>query len=337
MSPDRSRPPGEADAGRERPAEEGTAFPSSAGFRIGGAVADGGTEPHEAPPPFAPAAVLLLSVIAVSWAAPLIRFADAPALAISFWRLAFSCGLIAALLAARGEWRELRLLSRRDWLLSSLAGAFLAGHFVTWIGSLELTTVAASVVLVSTQPLWVALLSIPLLAERPRRMQWIGIGVAMAGAAWVGWGDMRMDAVSLRGDLLALAGAILAAFYYVLGRGLRGRMTIWPYVAVVYGAATLVLLVAMVGSGVPFTGYASTDWLVFLGLAAGPMMIGHTGQNWALRYLPAYVVNLSLLGEPVGATVIAWLLPGIREIPPPSVLLGGGLILVGILMGMRRR
>ena len=297
----------------------------------------GGAAGHDERPPVAPALVLLASVFAVSWAGPLVRFATAPALAISFWRLAFSCGLIGGLLLARGEWRELRGLGRRNWLLSVLAGAFLAAHFVTWIASLELTTVAASVLLVSTQPLWVALLSIPLLGERPQPVQWLGIAVAVLGAGWVGWGDLGQGIGSIRGDLLALSGAILAAFYYVLGRGLRRRMTIWPYVGVVYGAATLVLLLAILAVGTPFVGYPGTDWLVFLALAAGPMMIGHTGQNWALRYLPAYVVNLSLLGEPVGATLIAWVLPGIREVPPPSVLAGGGLILLGIILGMRRR
>jgi drug/metabolite transporter (DMT)-like permease len=307
----------------------------TSGWRPGAA---GATAPPQGERPAVPPwAVLLLSVFAVSWAGPLVRFAGAPALAVAFWRLALSCALIAVLLSARGEWGEIRRLGRREWVLSSLAGAFLAGHFVTWIASLELTTVAASVVLVSTQPLWVALLSIPLLAERPRRLQWIGIGVAVLGAVWVGWGDFGRTAASLRGDLLALTGAVLAAFYYVLGRGLRRGMTIWPYVAVVYGAATLVLLVAMVGSGTAFTGYPATDWMVFGALAAGPMMIGHTGQNWALRYLPAYVVNLSLLGEPIGATLIAWLLPGIRETPPASVLVGGALILTGIILGMRRR
>jgi drug/metabolite transporter (DMT)-like permease len=301
------------------------------------AAADGARATGAERPPVPPAAVLLLSVFAVSWAGPLVRFADAPALAVAFWRLALSCLLIGMVLLARGEWREVRSLTRREWALSCLAGVFLAAHFVTWIASLELTTVAASVVLVSTQPLWVALLSIPLLGERPRRVQWLGIGVATLGAAWVGWGGPGGTPGSLRGDLLALSGAILAAAYYVIGRGLRRGMTIWPYVAVVYGAATLVLFVSMAASGTSYTGYSSTDWLVFGALAVGPMMIGHTGQNWALRYLPAYVVNLSLLGEPVGATLIAWLLPGIRETPPASLLAGGGLILVGIIMGMRRR
>ena len=221
-------------------------------------------------------------------------------------------------------------------ILSGLAGVFLAGHFVTWITSLELTTVAASVVLVATQPVWVALLSIPLLGERPSGLQWVGLLLAVAGAAYVGWGDFASDPGTLRGDLLALAGAVLAAAYYVLGRGLRRRMTIWPYVGVVYGAATVTLVVVMLGTATPFVGYPRTDWLVFLALAIGPMMIGHTGQNWALRYLPAYAVNVSILGEPIGATLIAWLLPGIREEPPVTVLVGGVLILAGILLGMRR-
>lgn len=320
----------------EREAEQGRRVAMGAPARAMVGALPAARAPEERPP-VTPALVLLLSVFAVSWAGPLVRFAVAPALAISFWRLALSCALIAGLLLARGEWREIRGLGRREWLLSCLAGAFLAAHFVTWIASLELTTVAASVVLVSTQPLWVALLSIPLLSERPRPLQWIGIAVAVLGAAWVGWGDLGRGLGSLRGDLLALSGAILAAFYYVLGRGLRRRMTIWPYVAVVYGAATVVLFVAMAASGTGFVGYPSTDWMVFVALAAGPMMIGHTGQNWALRYLPAYVVNLSLLGEPVGATLIAWLLPAIGETPPMSVLVGGGLILLGITLGMRRR
>lgn len=287
----------------------------------------------------APGAVLFVSVFAISWAAPLIRFTDAPALVISFWRLAFSLIFIAGLLTARGEWGALRALRAREWVIALLAGAFLAGHFVTWIASVSLTSVAASVALVSTQPVWVALFAMVALRERPHRRQWLGIALAVLGAAWIGWGDAGGDAPEpLRGDLLALLGAVLVAAYYVIGRGLRQRVDLWPYVMVVYGGATVTLLLALLASEVPLAaGYGTGDWLVFAGLAVGPMMIGHTGQNWALRYLPAYVVNLSLLGEPVGATLIAWALPGIAEVPPAAALGGGALILTGILLGMRRR
>lgn len=285
-----------------------------------------------------PFLVLFISVAAMSWAAPLIRFSDAPALAISFWRLALALPLIGAALTVRGEWSALRRLSRRDWAVSGLAGVFLAAHFATWIASVNLTSIAASVALVSTQPVWVAILALVALRERPLPSQWGGIALAVVGAAVIGWGDLGGGADPLLGDALALAGALFVAAYYVIGRALRQRVGLWPYVAVVYGFATLALLAALLISGQSPAGpYVPTDWLVFGALAAGPMMIGHTGQNWALRYLPAYAVNLSLLGEPVGATLIAWLLPGIAETPPSAALAGGMLILGGIVLGLRRR
>ena len=274
----------------------------------------------------------------MSWAAPLIRFTDAPALAVSFWRLAISGVFVAAMLTARREWGEIRRLSATDGAVAVLGGLFLAGHFVSWIASVSLTSVAASVALVSTQPVWVAIFALVALGERPGRRQWAGIALAVAGAAWIGHGDLGAGPDPLRGDLLALLGALLVAAYYVIGRGLRRRVPLWPYVAVVYTAAAVALLVALLVTGTPVvSGYARQDWLVFLALAAGPMVIGHTGQNWALGYLPAYAVNLSLLGEPVGATLIAWALPGIAEVPPGTAVVGGALILTGILLGMRRR
>ncbi len=293
--------------------------------------------PRVESPPVPPALVLLASVAAIGWAAPLVRFSAAHPLAISFWRLAFSVALIAGVLTVRGEWGALRRLSRRDLATAALAGVFLAGHFATWIASIGLTSVAASVVLVSTAPVFVAVLSALFLRERPGRRQWVGILLAVVGAAWVGWGDLRGGSDPLRGDALALGGAVLVAGYYVIGRKLRARIDLWPFVGVVYGCAALTLLLALPLAGVPFTGYLPVDWAVFAGLAAGPMLVGHTGQNWALRYLPAYVVNLSLLGEPVMATLIAWLLPAIAETPPAAALGGGALILCGILLGMGRR
>lgn len=288
--------------------------------------------------PVAPGLVLVCSVIAMSWAAPLVRFTDAPALAVSFWRLAFSLIIIAVMLTARGEWGHLRVLTRWQWLTAASAGILLAVHFVSWIASLALTSVAASVALVNTQPIWVALFAAMAFGEHPSRRQALGICLAVIGAAVIGWGDLAGGPDPVRGDLLALLGAVLVAGYYVIGRGLRQQIELLPYVAIVYGFATLALLLALLVTDVPLVeGYARGDWLVFIGLAALPMMIGHTGQNWALRYLPAYVVNLTLLGEPVGATLIAWLLPAIAEVPPASAVTGGALILAGILLGMRRR
>ncbi len=244
-----------------------------------------------------PTLVLLASVVAISWAGPLRLFTGAPAFAVSFWRLALSTVLVAVVLSVRGEWGHLRRLSAGDWGTAALAGALLAGHFASWFASLELTSVAASVALVNMQPVLVAVISALALGERPSGRQWAGIALAVLGATWIGWGDLRGGSDPLRGDLLALLGALFFAVYYGIGRRLRGRIDVWPYVAVVYGCAALVLLAVSLALGVPLVaGYGRTDWLVFAGQALGPMMIGHTGQNWALRYLPAYVVSLFLPG-----------------------------------------
>lgn len=286
------------------------------------------------PPLVPPALALVVAVLAMSWAGPLIRFATAPALAISAWRLVFSVALIAVVLAARrGGLRGVRLTGG-EWALAVVAGVLLAAHFWSWIASVRLTTVASSVVLVSTQPIFVAVLSMAYLGERPSRLEWSGIGVAVAGAAVIGWGDFGLGGRALVGDALATGAAVLVAAYYVIGRRLRETLDLWTYVAVVYGVAAVVLTAGVVLlPDVPLTGYPLQDWLVFAALAAGPMMLGHTGVNYALRYHRAYVANLALLGEPVGATLIAWALPAIREVPPLQTFVGGGLILAGIGLG----
>lgn len=288
--------------------------------------------------PLSPALVLLAAVLAMSWGGPLVRYATAPALAVAGWRVALSVVFIAVVVVARDRGRAIRALPVRDWITALAAGAFLAGHFWSWIASLSYTTVASSVVLVNTQPVFVALLSIAVLGERPTARQWAGIAVAVLGAAIIGWGDFAGGTDPLIGDLLAVAGAIFVSLYYVLGRRLRQRLDLWSYVAVVYGSAAVILLgAAAAHPGVDVTGYPPTDWLVFLALAAGPMMIGHTGVNYALRYVRAYIANLTLLGEPIGATLLAWWLPGIRERPTVQLLAGGGLVLLGIGLGVMRR
>lgn len=285
--------------------------------------------------PLPPGLVLVAAVLAIAWAGPLIRFATAPALAVSMWRLIISVAFIALVLALRqGSLDGVGpVLRGRGGVLALMAGLFLAAHFWSWIASLSLTTVASSVVLVNTQPIFVALLSVAFLGERPRFWQWMGIVVAVGGAVMVGWGDFGVGRDALLGDLLAVAGALFASCYYVIGRRLRRELDLWAYVGVVYGVAALALTAAVLAHpGVTMTGYPMGDWAIFLALAAGPMMIGHTGVNYALRYIPAYVANVAVLGEPIGATLIAWLLPGLREVPPAQTLLGGGVILGGIAL-----
>lgn len=288
--------------------------------------------------PLAPGLVLLIAVLAVSWSGPLVKLSDAPSLAIAAWRLLFSVALIAGLIAlSSGSAAQLRTLSRRELGLAAVSGALLAAHFWSWIASIEYTTVASSVVLVSTQPIFVAALSALWLGEHATRRQWIGILIAVGGAVLIGWGDFGLGGSALFGDLLAVAGAVFVSGYYVIGRSLRRRLDLWVYTGLVYGVAALVLVLAALATGIPLGGYPGREWGIFLALALGPMMLGHTGVNYALRYLPAYVANLALLGEPVGATLLAWALPAIAEVPPVQTLAGGALILAGIALGVADR
>lgn len=284
--------------------------------------------------------VLCLALIGISFAGPLVRLSHAHPLAIAIWRLGFSLVIIAIALVATGSWRQWRRLDRRGVLVAVGAGTMLAFHFWTWNASIGLTTVAASVVLVNMQPALVALLSAGWLREPPSRRQWLGIGIAMAGAFVVALPDMMSETHAaggraLLGDVLALIGAATAACYFVAGRKLRSTLDIWPYVAVVYGTCFVVLLALAAAVHAPVLGQSPRELAIFVALAIGPMLFGHTGLNWALKYLPAYVVNLTLLGEPVGATVLAAILPGIREVPGVATLFGGALILAGIYVTAR--
>jgi drug/metabolite transporter (DMT)-like permease len=286
--------------------------------------------------------VLGLALLGISFSGPLVRLSAAHPIAIAAWRLAFALFVIAVALLVTGEWRQWARLSRRELGIAVGAGAMLAFHFWSWNASIALTSVAASVVLVNTQPVVVAMLSAMWLREAPSRRQWIGIAVAMVGALAVAAPDLLVVDPSgdhpraLLGDLLALIGAVTAAIYFVAGRRLRGTLDLWSYVGLVYGSCLVALLTLAALTGAPLTPQPARELAIFAGLALGPMLLGHTGLNWALKRSPAYVVNLTLLGEPVGATLIAAFLPGIREVPAPMTFVGGAIVLIGILLTARR-
>ena len=307
-------------------------------------MTDGASQPANAAPRFArpsPGAVLGLSLLGISFAGPLVRLSGAHPVAIATWRLGFSLLIVAAALMVSGQWRQLHRLGARDLAVASAAGLMLALHFWSWNTSIGLTTVAASVVLVNLQPVFVALLSAWWLAEQPERRQWTGIALALAGAGVIAAEGFAGGAIiaghrPMLGNLLAVAGAVTAAIYYVIGRGLRKTIDLWAYVAVVYGACFVALLVIAAIIRAPLTPQPPRELAIFAGLAIGPMLLGHTGMNYALRYLPAYVVNLTVLGEPVGATLLAAIIPGIAEVPTLATLIGGGFILGGVILAARR-
>ncbi len=288
-----------------------------------------------------PAAVLALAVFGISFGGPLTRLSGAPALTVAAGRLGFSLIVIAGALAATGSWRQFRVVRRADLLVALGAGAALALHFWSWNASLSYTTVSASVVLVDMQPAIVGVLSVLWLRETPTRRQWSGIAIAMFGAVVVTLPDLMREGVggggrALFGDALAFAGAIAGAVYFVAGRKLRATLDLWPYVGVVYGACFVVLIVAARSTGVVLLPQPPRQLAIFAALALGPMLLGHTGLNYALRYVPAYVVNLALLCEPIGATILAMLIPSIHEFPNWGTVAGGALVLYGIARATTR-
>jgi drug/metabolite transporter (DMT)-like permease len=279
-----------------------------------------------------PLVVLILAVLATTYAGPIVRLAAAPALAIAFWRLTLVLPVTGGLAVRerRGVWD----VGRVELGLMVLSGILLAAHFWTWIASLRFTTVASSVVLVSLKPIFVWALAAVWLHEHPSRREAWGIGIAVVGATLIGVGDARVSLGALSGDLLALAGALTAAGYYVIGRRVRATVGVWTYATIVYAVAALALAIVALGRDVPLTGFAGRDWAVFGALAAGPMLVGHTGMNYALKHYRATTVNVAALGEPVGAALIAWL--WLHESPPVLALIGGAVVLAGIGVTLTR-
>lgn len=281
--------------------------------------------------------VLAVSLLGIAFAGPLVRLSSADPVVIAVWRLGFSLLIVGAFLAATREWRDWQRIASPELLLATLGGVSLALHFWAWNASIHLTTIAASVTLVSLQPAVVATISAIALREAPSKRQILGIAIAIAGALTIAGPDLRGGIAPsgnrpLLGNLLALSAAVTAAIYYTIGRHLRRSLGIWAYVGIVYSAAFLSLVLIAVSRGTPLTLQPPREIAIFAALAIGPMLIGHTGMNWALKYLPAYVVNLTVLGEPVGATLLGMLIPSIRQIPTVNTLVGGAIVLAGVVL-----
>jgi len=300
-------------------------------------------------PPVSPFIAILFGILAVSTASIFIRFAqrEAASLVIAAWRLTVA-SLILVPVALSTHKKELLKLERKEFLLAGLSGFFLALHFATWITSLQYTSVASSVVLVSTIPLWVAILSPFTLKEPVRRTVVVGLAFALVGGVVVGFSDTctiaasRITCPSLAsfthgraflGDLLAVCGAIAGAGYLLIGRKLRAKMSLVSYISLVYGMAAIVLVIIMFSAGLKPFGYSPQIYLWLILLAVIPQLIGHSTFNWALGYLSVAYVSITLLGEPIGSTILAYFI--LQEIPTPLKIIGGVLILAGIYIASR--
>jgi drug/metabolite transporter (DMT)-like permease len=275
--------------------------------------------------------LLALAVLAVSSSAILIRLSEAPALAISFYRCAMAAAVLLPIALLR-HGAEVRSLERRQWVVAMASAAALAAHFALWVPSLSYTSVAASTVLVTSSPVWVALLGRVTIGERVTRLAAAGIALSLAGTAVIAWGDVGVSARAAFGDALALGGAIAAAAYVLAGRDLRQRMSLLTYTGIVYTGAAGLLAVAMLMTRTRFTGYPPDVWGLFVLMTLGPQLLGHTVFNYLLAHLEASVVAISVTAEPVGASLLAFAAFG--EVPAASAIAGGALILSGIYVAI---
>ncbi len=270
-----------------------------------------------------------VGVLAVSAAAIFIRLADAPAVAVAFWR----CALGAALLLPPAVVRRERFPRGKTLYIGLASGVALGAHFGFWISSLDYTSVAASVVLVSTQPVFVAILAYLLFGERTSPMSFMGILVALAGTAVIA-GDGSVGSAAIFGNMLALVGAITVAVYVLIGRSSRtGGVGVLPYSIVVYSAAALTLLPVALLLDARLWGYPGETWFWLGAITLGPQIMGHTVFNWALRYVEASIISGTILAEPVVSALLAWLI--LSEKPGLPTILGGAVVLGGLFLLLR--
>ncbi|MBT5872907.1 MAG: DMT family transporter [Candidatus Latescibacteria bacterium] len=275
-----------------------------------------------------------IGILCLSWAAILIRMADAPPLIIGAFRLSMAA-LVLIPIAVMKSRRELLSMDRTSWLLAVFSGVMLSAHFASWMTSLSYTSVASSVVLVTTYPIFVGLVSHFFLKERISRGIIFGIAVASLGAMVIGYGDFGTEGDRIYGDGLAVIGAISGAGYFLIGARLRGYVSLLSYITIVYTTAAVLLMAMALAAGETLSGYSWTTYGIILLMALGPQLLGHSSLNWALRYLSAVFVSVSTLAEPVVATGLAYFI--LNEGVNGSRIAGSMLVLAGIYLVLSRR
>ncbi len=278
--------------------------------------------------------ILLVGVVSVSFAATFIRLADAPPLVIAASRMAIAAIVLIPFASVKSA-RNIRKLPRRDVLLILLSGAFLALHFWLWITSLSYTSIASSIVLVTSHPAFVAAVSYFLWKERLNKLTIGGIVVALAGVMVVNYSGFTLGATAVLGDVLALLAGFAMGAYLIIGGQMRARIDILGYLAMLYTCSAAILLIATLVSGHGFSGYSSTTYIMLALLAIVPQLIGHSSLNMAVRLVPVTLVSVAILGEPVGATLLGYII--LHEAPTITEMAGGLLIMAGIFIVMRYR
>jgi drug/metabolite transporter (DMT)-like permease len=274
---------------------------------------------------------LLIGIIAISFSAIFVRWSDAPAAVTAMYRLLMTNVLMLPFLwSYRSEITRIRL---RDWLRTAASGIALGLHFLFWMDSLRFTTVASSTAILTLEPIFVLVGAFLLYGQRTSRAAFMAMCVAIVGAICIGWGDFQFSGAALKGDFLSLIGTVAVALHMLWGKGLRERISAFVYSFFVFLFAGLVLAITNAISGTSFTAYPAKEWGVFLLLAIIPTVFGHYVFNWLLKYMKASSVSMTVLGEPLGASILAYFLLG--EKITTIQLLAGCLLLVGVGLFLR--
>lgn len=281
-------------------------------------------------PPFNPYIAVTIGVISVSTSAIFVKLADqAPAAIIANYRLLLAVLLMAPIIMKKYR-HEIKQINRKDWIFSIFAGVFLAFHFILWFESLNYTSVASSVVLVTLQPIFAFLGTYLFFKERFSYGAIISMLIALIGSIIISWGDFQISGTALFGDILALLGAVTVTAYFLLGQQVRRNLSIMTYTFVVYGISSITLIMYNLMLGNSFIGYPADHWWIFLALAIFPTFLGHTLFNWALKWLSTSTISMAIVFEPAGASILAYFI--FDEKITAFQLLGGTIVLFGLFL-----
>ncbi|MGG2056169.1 DMT family transporter [Lysinibacillus pakistanensis] len=272
---------------------------------------------------------IFIGVISVSLSAIFVKLANAEAGIIAFYRMLFSVLIMAPLFFWKYT-KELRQLSKRDWLFSSIAGIFLAFHFILWFESLNYTSVASSTVLVTLQPLFAFVGTYFFFKEKITMKTIFAGAIAIVGSVLISWGDFKLSGAAFYGDILALIACALITAYLLFGQDVRKRLSLVTYTMLVYVVSTITLFVYVLIKGESFGPYPTMDWVWFILLAIVPNLFGHTLFNWSIKYVSTNVVSIAILFEPIGAAILALLI--FKEYLIVTQLIGGLIVIMGILL-----
>jgi len=281
-------------------------------------------------PPFNPYIAVIIGAISVSTSAIFVKLASqAPAAIIANYRLLIAIIIMLPIIIVKHR-HEFKAIDRKNWIYSTFAGIFLAAHFILWFESLNYTSVASSVVLVTLQPIFAFLGTYLFFKERFSPGAVISMLIALFGSFIISWGDFQISGMALFGDFLAILGAITITIYFLFGQRLRKQLSLMTYTFIVYSISSITLIIYNLVLQNPFLGYPIDHWWIFIALAIIPTFFGHTLFNWALRWLSTSTISMGIIFEPVGATILAYLIFGERV--SAWQWLGGTIILAGLFL-----